>query len=270
MAKSEVAQTQCGSAMIPEAGRYQATEALRDGRPLTIRALVPNDRVALLAATAGISGQSMYRRFFTAKRRFNEREIVFFSNVDFERHVALVATVDANSQSIIVAGGRYIVSQPGRAELAFMVTDAYQGQGIGAALLRHLIAIARGAGLSGLTAEVLAENTPMLKVFQSSGLSSSVKRKGSIVCVTMRLCFLLLLGASFLATDFAATFAQAQTRRGAAKARNETRSFLDPGKPSPNSLGPNYVTMGQYGTQPYYNQGGPGVPAHSMVPFGGP
>ena len=74
------------------------------------------------------------------------------------------------------------------AEIAFMVTDAYQRQGIGVALMRHLTTIARSAGLIELTAEVLAENTPMLKIFQNSGLSTSAKRQGGIVHVEMRLC----------------------------------------------------------------------------------
>ncbi len=48
---------------------------------------------------------------------------------------------------MIIGGGRYIVEQPGKAEIAFAVVDEYQGQGIGAALMRHLSGIAREAGL---------------------------------------------------------------------------------------------------------------------------
>lgn len=62
--------------------------------------------------------------------------------------------------------------QPGRAELAFVVIDAYQGQGIGTMLMRHLLAIARQAGLSELTAEVLSDNAAMLGVFRRFDFSS--------------------------------------------------------------------------------------------------
>ena len=58
----------------------------------------------------------------------------------------------------IVGGGRYIVVRPGTAELAFMVEDGCQGLGIGGVLLRHLVALARTAGLKELIAEVLPEN----------------------------------------------------------------------------------------------------------------
>ena len=132
------------------------------------------------------SAQSIYRRSFNPKRNFSEGEIEFFSNLDFECHVALVATVEKDAQSVI-ASGRYIISEPGQAEVAFLVVDAYQGLGIGGALMRHLIAIARTAGLQKLTAEVLAENAPMLKVFQKCGLGMSTQRHSDVVHVTLRL-----------------------------------------------------------------------------------
>jgi GNAT superfamily N-acetyltransferase len=129
----------------------------------------------------------MYRRFFSPKRNFSEGEIAFFSNVDFTSHVALVATVDEGGTSVVAGGGRYVVSAPGQAEVAFMVIDAYQGQGIGSALMRHLIVIAREAGLQELTAEVLAENAAMVGVFQKCGLSMSTQRHGGTVHVSLRL-----------------------------------------------------------------------------------
>ncbi|MGE5165551.1 MAG: N-acetyltransferase family protein [Sphingobacteriales bacterium] len=78
--------------------------------------------------------------------------------------------VKQEDRDAIVAGGRYIVEKPSSAEVAFVVVDDYQGQGIGAILLRHLAALAREAGLKEFTAEVLPDNTPMLKVFERSGL----------------------------------------------------------------------------------------------------
>ena len=66
--------------------------------------------------------------------------------VDFSNHVALVATAQEDGQPIIIGGGRYIVFEPGRAEMAFIVVDAWQGRGIGSILMRHLIDIARDSG----------------------------------------------------------------------------------------------------------------------------
>jgi GNAT superfamily N-acetyltransferase len=152
-----------------EPARYFAVEKLRDGRRLEIRALKPEDRAGLLAAVDRTSPKSLYRRFFSARRRFTERETAYFVNVDFQTHVALVAVVDEEGRPVIVGGGRYIVVEPEKAEVAFAVVDEYQGQGIGSALMRHLAIIARGTGLRQFIAELLAENTPMLKVFEKSG-----------------------------------------------------------------------------------------------------
>lgn len=155
--------------MMVKAADYSAVEHLRDGSTIQIRALRPNDQVGMLAAIDRTSAQSLQRRFFVPKRGFSEKEVSFFMGIDFSNHVALVAQIDEAGEAVIAGGGRYIVAQPGQAELAFVVVDAYQGKGIGPALMRHLLAIARETGLKELTAEVLAENAAMLKVFSGFG-----------------------------------------------------------------------------------------------------
>ena len=172
---------------MSEAANYLALERLRDGRRIEIRALRPADRTDVVAAVDRMSVKSLYRRFFGLKRHFSEREINFFVNVDFANHVALVAVVRESGRPAIVGGGRYVVVHPGTAEVAFTVVDKYQGQGIGAVLMRHLAALARSAGLKELIAEVLPENTPMLKVFEKSGLKLETKQEDQVVHVTLQL-----------------------------------------------------------------------------------
>jgi len=170
-----------------DAATYTATEHLRDGRALEIRALKPSDEADMLAAIERSSAQSLYRRFMGAKRGFSDRERAFFLNVDFVNHVALVAVVKEGDRASIVAGGRYIVEKSGIAEVAFAVVDDYQGQGIGAVLLRHLATLARQAGLKEFTAEVLPDNTPMLKVFERSGLKFNSRRSADGVHAVLQL-----------------------------------------------------------------------------------
>jgi GNAT superfamily N-acetyltransferase len=172
---------------MSDAARYSAIETLRDGRRVEIRALRPEDRSGLEEAVGRSSTQSLRRRFFAVRRNFSESEAAFFLNVDFVSHVALVAVADEGGRPVIIGGGRYIVGQPGQAEVAFALVDQYQGQGIGAALMRHLIALAREAGLKGLTAEVLPENAPMLQVFKKSGLPMTTTREPGVVHVTLQL-----------------------------------------------------------------------------------
>jgi GNAT superfamily N-acetyltransferase len=166
---------------------YSAVETLRDGRRAEIRALKPADRAGLLEAVAHMSEEARYRRFFAPKRAFSEKEIDFYLNVDFVSHVALVTVVDEAAGPVIAGGGRYIVSEPGRAEVAFSVDDAHQGHGIGSALMRHLVVIARDAGMKALIAEVLPVNASMLKVFERSGLPMRTRREGGVVHVTLDL-----------------------------------------------------------------------------------
>jgi RimJ/RimL family protein N-acetyltransferase len=148
---------------------YSAREQLRDGRPIEIRALRRDDEAGMLAAIDRMATRSLQRRFFVNKRSFSEKEKAFFMDVDFVGHAALVAVIDENGSAAIVGGGRYVVTEPGVAEVAFVVVDAFQGQGICTVLARHLISMAKAAGLRQLAADVLPINAAMRKVLGKYG-----------------------------------------------------------------------------------------------------
>ena len=169
------------------AADYSAVEHLRDGRPIEIRALRPDDRAGMLAAVGRTSTQSLQRRFFAPKKGFSEQEVAFFLNIDFENHVALVAQIDEDESPTIIGGGRYIIIRPGQAEIAFVVVDAYQGLGICTILMQHLAVLARNAGLNELIAQVLPENTAMLKVFKKFGFRPASKREPQVIQLTLQL-----------------------------------------------------------------------------------
>ena len=170
-----------------EPSKYSSIEWLRNGQRVEIRALKPEDDSAFLAAVERTSAGSLYRRFFSAKQYFTSQEVEFFLRVDFVTHVALVAVVEEAGRSAIAGAGRYIIVQPNRAEVAFAVIDQYQNLGIGKALLHHLAAIACEAGVKELSAEVLPDNIPMLKLFEQSGFDVVTKRDLSSVDVIVRL-----------------------------------------------------------------------------------
>lgn len=170
-----------------DAVAYSTFETVRNGCGVEIRAFRPGDKEAFEAAVGRASALSLYRRFFTIKRGFSERERAFFLNVDFINHVALVALTEEAGRPVIVGGGRYVVVKPGTAEVAFVVIDEYQGQGIGRALLRHLAIVARAAGLREFVADVLTENNAMLKTFKTSGLPMSSTLETEYVHVSLRL-----------------------------------------------------------------------------------
>src|ERR1700676_3784017 len=172
---------------MSEATNYTARELLSDGSPIEIRALRPEDEADMLAAIGQTSAQSLQRRFFVMKRHFSDKERAFFMDIDFKDHVAIVALADEAGRKAIVGGGRYIVFEPGRAEMAFVVIDAWQGRGVGSILMRHLMKIAGDAGLQELTAEVLPENAAMLKVFGKFGFRPGSRRDPQTVHLELKL-----------------------------------------------------------------------------------
>jgi GNAT superfamily N-acetyltransferase len=166
-----------------DASQYSADATLRDGTAITIRAQRPTDREGMRNALVHMGEQSIQRRFFAPRRYFSESEVSFFLNIDFVKQVALVAVAGEE----IIGGGRFIVTEPGVAEVAFSVSDGWQGRGLGGLLMKHLIAIAREQGLRQLVAEVLPENTPMLTVFKKSGLPNATRHATGVVHLTMEL-----------------------------------------------------------------------------------
>ena len=153
---------------------YSVTEHLRDQRVLTIRAVRADDKGLVIEALPGVSPESVYRRLFTTKKEITADGLKQITEVDFVNTVALFAVLDKNGAEQIVGGGRYIrsgTSEKGqRAEVAFLIEDAFQGLGIASRIFKHLVAIARESGIVQFEAEVLPTNEAMLKVFTRSGI----------------------------------------------------------------------------------------------------
>ena len=171
-----------------DAANYSVTDRLRDGRT-SIRVLNRAMKRTCWRRLGGSARSPFHRCFMGAKRGFSDKERAFFLNVDFVNHVALVVVAKEGVRTRLDRGRRplYHAEKPGMAEVAFAVVDDYQGQGIGAVLLRHLAALAREAGLKEFTAEVLADNTPTPKVFERSGLKFSSKRSADGVHAVLQL-----------------------------------------------------------------------------------
>ena len=157
-----------------ETSNYSAEEELRDGRPVTIRAIHGEDKSLWKEIWEHMSPTSVYYRFFTPKKAISEQEVAYFTELDFVTHVGLIALVHnpymPNADP--AAAARYHVSEkrPDSAEIAFGVEDMYHGLGLGTLLLKHLAIIARQAGIKQFKAYVLTENSKMLEVFEHCGL----------------------------------------------------------------------------------------------------
>ncbi|MDH5295334.1 MAG: GNAT family N-acetyltransferase, partial [Acidimicrobiia bacterium] len=150
---------------------FEFDALLRDGDVIHFRPIRPEDAPMEAAFIGRVGPQSMYQRFFQAKRELSPEELRYFTTVDYDDRMALVA-LDGDR---MVAVGRYDVTQDEAgggsrtAEVAFLVEDAYQGRGIGSLLLQHLTVYARLMEVTEFEAFVLADNFGMMRLFRSSG-----------------------------------------------------------------------------------------------------
>lgn len=155
---------QPGVGIYPE--YWEADVVLRDGGTAHLRPIRPQDADALQAFHAGQSQASIYMRFFSFKPKLSGKEVRRFTEVDHINRVAFVITIGGEIMGI----GRYDrLEDPTEAEVAFNISDAHQGRGIGSILLEHLAVAARENGIRRFTAEVLPDNRKMLMVFADAG-----------------------------------------------------------------------------------------------------
>jgi GNAT superfamily N-acetyltransferase len=170
---------------------YSHRERLKNGTEVTVRAVCPSDGPKIRRAFEGLNRETIYSRFFGYRRDISDTELRHVTDVDFERDVALLVTTGSGKDEVVIAGATYfgVDAQPGvrSAEVAFTVEEDYQGIGIGACLMRHLIGIAREKGVTRLEAYVLARNLPMLKVFKGSGLPLTMRHQGDVVHLVLEL-----------------------------------------------------------------------------------
>ena len=174
-----------------DARSYQASEALRDGTLVIVRAIRSNDWSAVLAAFKELDPESVYTRFFTYKKSLTDDELRRITDVDFDRVVALVVTIGNGNGAQLLGGGRYVINDekdpPDSAEVAFVTNDACRGRGVASLLLAHLVRIARERNLSRFEAHVLPVNQPMLSVFRCSGLPMTSRADGDVIYVALAL-----------------------------------------------------------------------------------
>ena len=151
---------------------YHHSETLPDGNIVELRAIRPDDRDKLHEEFLKLSKATVRDRFFSVKLDLTPAELTYFTEVDFDHHLALVAELVSGTTRQAAAVGRLVrkSGQPDHCEIAITVTDAMQGHGIGKIMLEHLIECALKLGVQHMDASVMAGNTRMMKLIRKSGL----------------------------------------------------------------------------------------------------
>jgi RimJ/RimL family protein N-acetyltransferase len=136
------------------------------GVPVLIRPIRPDDKQILREGLERLSPASSRARFLTAKPRFTNDELRYLTEVDGSDHVAVLA-VFADDPSRLAAVARYVrlAEDPGTAEIAIVVADELQGQGLGRKLGLMLSDHARAAAVQRFVALMLSDNVPAHRLF---------------------------------------------------------------------------------------------------------
>nr|WP_246273448.1 GNAT family N-acetyltransferase [Phytohabitans houttuyneae] len=168
--------------MTPQVRDRSADVLLTDGTTVHLRQIQPGDAEGIVAMHSRFSERTRYLRYFSPYPRIPERDLQRFVNVDHDAREAFVIQTGGR----ILAVGRYerLGPEAADAEVALVVEDAYQGRGIGSVLLEHLAAAARDAGISRFVAEVLPENSAMLRVFADAGYQVQRQYADGVVHLT--------------------------------------------------------------------------------------
>jgi acetyltransferase len=164
------------TAIRPYPKQYIFHEELRDGTPVTIRPIRPEDEPLMVRFHETLSEQSVYMRYFhmmNLDQRTAHERLTRICFIDYDREMALVAEyTDPETGEREIMGVARLSRRgavPQEAELSVLVSDRFQRRGIGTLLLSRLLEVARAEGLSRITAEILFDNRPMQRILKELG-----------------------------------------------------------------------------------------------------
>lgn len=160
---------------------------LRGGECLHIRPIRPEDAAMEQAFVRRLSPESRYFRFMGAVRELTPAMLVRFTQIDYDREMALVAVRRADNGSETEVGvARYLSNPDGRScEFALVVDDAWQRRGLGRLLMQRLIGVARARGLATMIGYVIANNAGMQKLCSDLGFVAAHAAADNVRCVTL-------------------------------------------------------------------------------------
>jgi acyl-CoA synthetase (NDP forming)/RimJ/RimL family protein N-acetyltransferase len=160
---------------------WEADVIAADGGTVHLRPICPEDAEGLVGLMDRSSDQTRYYRFFGPMKRLSDKDLHRFTHVDHVDRVAFVLLLGGQ----LIGVGRYDrLPDTDEAEVAFLIEDAHQGRGLGSVLLEHLAAAARERGIARFVAEVLSQNSRMVRVFLDAGYEPRRTYEDGVVHLT--------------------------------------------------------------------------------------
>ncbi|HET9699736.1 MAG TPA: GNAT family N-acetyltransferase [Burkholderiales bacterium] len=157
-------------AATPYPGELVRRHCLLDGREVTVRPIRPQDKQIEQDFVRGLSSETRYYRFMEHLRELSPKKLRHFTEIDYDRHLALIAVVPDDGGEAEVGVARY-VSEPGTTicEFAIVIDDAWRRTGLAGVLMADLIEAARKRGFRTMEGTVLSDNHKMLKFARQLG-----------------------------------------------------------------------------------------------------
>jgi acetyltransferase len=179
----------------PYPAGYESRDITKSGIQVFIRPIKPEDAQAFLDLFSTLSPTSVYYRFFSRMKTLSPNLLARFTQIDYDREIALVALEEKASVERILGAARVIADPDGKkAEFAVMVGDPWQGKGVGAKLLETCLHIAQERGIETVWGIVLRENTQMLALGRKLGFGLSKTDEPGELELTIDLRSLALVG----------------------------------------------------------------------------
>lgn len=144
---------------------------LRSGITVTLRPIRAEDEDAERELLENLSDRSLYLRFFSKGIKVTHQMLSRFTNIDYDREIALVAEFSEENGRKHLAGAVRLALNPNgkEGEFAIAVRDDWHGRGVGSKLTNHILEVARTRGVRRIHATLLSENEAMLKLFKTRG-----------------------------------------------------------------------------------------------------
>jgi acetyltransferase len=142
------------------------------GPPVTLRPIRPEDAEIEQEFVKNLSEESRHLRFMNTLRELTPGMLARFTQIDYDREMAIVAVQEQNDREIQIGVARYVTNPDGETcEFAIVVADHWQGKGLARRMLELLIDVARSRGLRAMVGHVLATNHAMLKLGEKLGFA---------------------------------------------------------------------------------------------------
>lgn len=161
----------------PYPSRYQKWISAKNGQKVNLRPIRPEDEPMEMEMVNRLSKESLYFRFFGYVPRMTHELMTRFTQIDYDREMAVIALIEKETGQQEMIGVVRIIADPWgqSAEYAILIADEWQGQGLGGQMTDYIIHLAREMGLQHIYATVLASNQGMLALFERKGFT--IKRE---------------------------------------------------------------------------------------------